>query len=325
MNVFRENTPLKENDICVVLDSSNNGFDYPIHNHPEVEINLVMGMSGKRIVGDSTEIYQENDLVILGPYLYHKWYGDDVLLNKKKPYRVITIQFDSKQFSTNMMMKDSFYGIRNLLKESMRGIQFTGKTFESARRIMIEMTENKGFENTISFLKLLDVLSKGQDRRYLTLLEFESPGPKANNHRIQIAYAYILQHYSDPNFKMSDVAEQVQMTENAFSRFFQKQSFRSFSDFLIDLRLGKACKLILETDKTISEIGYMAGFNNLANFNRLFKKYRKYTPNEFRKKYLQDGDFAWDQQVTPWQFVPSDVGNNEIIKPMIYSTRILHL
>lgn len=325
MNIFRENTPLKDNDICVVLDSSNNGFDYPIHNHPEVEINLVIGMSGKRIVGDSTETYHENDLVILGPYLYHKWYGDDDMLKKKRPYRVITIQFDPKQFATSMMMKDSFYSIRNLLKESSRGIQFTGKTFESARRIMIEMTENKGFENTISFLKLLDLLSKGQDRRYLTLLEFESSGPKANNHRIQIAYAYIQQHYSDLNFKMSKVAEKVQMTENAFSRFFRKQSFRTFSDFLIDLRLGKACKLILETDKTISEIGYISGFNNLANFNRLFKKYRKYTPNEFRRKYYQDGDFAWDKQVTPWQFVPSDVESNEIIKPMIYSTRILHL
>ncbi len=325
MNVFRENTPLKENDICVVLDSSNNGFDYPIHNHPEIEINLVMGMSGKRIVGDSTENYEENDLVMLGPYLYHKWYGDEELQKNKKQYRVITIQFDGNQFSNSMMLKDSFYAIRNLLKESVRGIQFTGKTFEAARKIMIEMTENKGFENTISFLKLLDTLSKGQERRFLSFLEFETTGAKANSNRIQIAYAYIMQHYSDPDIKMGDVAEQVQMTENAFSRFFQKQSFRSFSDFLIDLRLGKACKLILESDKTISEICYSSGFNNLANFNRLFKKYRGFTPNTFRKKYLNNEEFAWDKQVTPWQFVPSDVQNNEIIKPMIYSTRILHL
>jgi AraC-like DNA-binding protein len=325
MNVFRENTPLKENDICVVLDSSNNGFDYPIHNHPEIEINLVMGMSGKRVVGDSTENYENNDLVMLGPYLNHKWYGDETLLKNKQPYRVITIQFDANQFSASMMMKDSFFAIRNLLKESIQGIQYTGKTFETAKNIMIEMTENKGFDNTISFLKLLDVLSKGTERRFLSFLEFDISGPKTNNNRIQIAYAYIMQHFADPNFKISDVADQVQMTENAFSRFFQRQSFRSFSDFLIDLRLGKACKLILESDKTISEICYTSGFNNIANFNRLFKKYRGFTPNEFRKKYLLDADFAWDKQVTPWQFVPSDVQNKEIVKPMIYSTRILHL
>ncbi len=325
MNVFRENTPLKDNDICVVIDSSNNGFDYPIHNHPEVEINLIMGMSGKRVVGDSSENYEENDLVILGPYLYHKWYGDEILLHNKNSYRVITIQFDAKQFSNSMMMKDSFYTIRNLLKESLRGIQFTGKTFDAARKMMIEMTENKGFDNTISFLKLLDILSKGVERKFLTHIEFETNNPKANNHRIQSAYAYIMQHYAEPEFKMGDVAKQIRMGVNNFSHFFQKHSFRSFSDFLIDLRLGKACKLILESDKTISEIGYKSGFNNLANFNRLFKKYRGFTPNEFRKKNLLGGDFAWDKQVTPWQFVPADTLNNDIIKPMLYSTRILHL
>ncbi|MBK6566599.1 MAG: hypothetical protein IPG18_15720 [Saprospiraceae bacterium] len=154
------------------------------HNHPEVEINLVMGMSGKRVVGYSTEFYEENDLVILGPYLNHKWYGDETFLKNSKPYRVITIQFDSKQFSTSMMMKDSFYAIRKLLEESVRGIQYSGKTFDIARNIMLEMTENKGFDNTIAFLKLLDVLSRGSEKRYLSLFEFDTTGLITNNNRI---------------------------------------------------------------------------------------------------------------------------------------------
>lgn len=232
MNVFHENTPLKDNDVCVVLDSSNNGFDYPIHNHPEVEINLVLGMSGKRVVGDSTESYFENDLVIIGPYVYHKWFGDDNLLNKNEPYRVITIQFDAKLFSNSLLLKDSFFSIRNLLKESSRGIHFTGKTFEKASSIMIEMTENKGFDNTISFLKLLHLLSKGQDRRFLSFLDFEISSSRMNNHRIQIAYACIMQHYTDAAFKMKEVASKLQMSETAFSHFFQKQSFRCLVIFL---------------------------------------------------------------------------------------------
>ena len=325
MNIFHENTPLKDNDICVVIDSSNNGFDYPIHNHPEVEINLILGMSGRRIVGDSVEEYKDNDLVIIGPHVYHKWYGDEDLLKKNEPYRVITIQFDLKQFSNSFMLKDSFYTIRQLLKESLRGIQFTGKTFDDASKIMIEMTQKKGFENTISFLKLLNILSKASAQKFLSFLKYDTKETMSISHRIQIVNAYVLQHFTDHGFKMSDVAKQVRMSTNAFSHFFQKQSFRSFSDFLIDLRLGKACKLILESDKTISEIGYLSGFNNQANFNRLFKKYRGFTPNEFRKKNLQDDDFAWDKQVTPWQFVPSDILNKEVIKPLSYSTKILHL
>jgi AraC-like DNA-binding protein len=325
MDVFIENTPLKDNDVCVVLDSSNNGFDYPIHNHPEVEINLIMGMSGKRVVGDSNESYFENDLVIIGPYVYHKWFGDDNLLNENKPYRVITIQFDPKLFSNSLLLKDSFFSIRNLLKESARGIHYSGITFEKASKIMIEMTENKGFDNTISFLKLLHVLSNGTDKKFLSFLNFEISGSRINNHRIQIAYAYIMQHYPNPEFKMKDIAKQLQMSETAFSHFFQKQSFRCFSDFLIDLRLAQACKLILESDLTIGEIGYKSGFNNLSNFNRLFKKYRGLTPKEFRKKHFQNLDFSWDKQVTPWQFVPANATGNDIIKPVEYSTKILHL
>ena len=190
---------------------------------------------------------------------------------------------------------------------------------------MIEMTENKGFDNTISFLKLLHLLSKGLDRRFLSFLDFEISGSRMNNHRIQIAYACIMQHYTDSAFKMKDVASKLQMSETAFSHFFQKQSFRCFSDFLIDLRLAKACKLILESDMTISEIGYKSGFNNLSNFNRLFKKYRGFSPKEFRKKHFQNLDFTWDKQVTPWQFVPTNENENDILKPVEYSTKILHL
>jgi AraC-like DNA-binding protein len=224
-------------------------------------------------------------------------------------------------------LKDSFFSIRNLLKESSRGIHFTGKTFEKASKIMIEMTENKGFDNTISFLKLLHLLSKGLDRRFLSFLDFEISSSRMNNHRIQIAYACIMQHYTDAAFKMKEVASKLQMSETAFSHFFQKQSFRCFSDFLIDLRLAKACKLILESDMTISEIGYKSGFNNLSNFNRLFKKYRGFSPKEFRKKHFQNLDFTWDKQVTPWQFVPTNENENEndILKPVEYSTKILHL
>src|SRR5690606_38036500 len=162
------NTPLQDNDIFVVLDSVNNGFDYPIHNHPEVEINLVMGISGHRIVGDSSEPYSGKDLVMMGPYLHHKWYGDEESDVRNSNYRVITIQFDPNQFNMKFFAKDSFVGLLNLLNESRRGIQFTGKTFDAAARIMVEMTQSRGFDNVILFLKLLNEFAKSSDARYLT-------------------------------------------------------------------------------------------------------------------------------------------------------------
>ncbi|MBK9016413.1 MAG: hypothetical protein IPM82_21365 [Saprospiraceae bacterium] len=104
----------------VVLNSFNNGFNYPIHNHPEFELNLVSGISGERIVGDSTEHYFDNDLVLLGSNLYHKWDGDEALLHSGQPYRVITIQFGMDLFSSKLLQKDRFYKIRKLLQDASR-------------------------------------------------------------------------------------------------------------------------------------------------------------------------------------------------------------
>jgi AraC-like DNA-binding protein len=114
------------------------------------------------------------------------------------------------------------------------------------------------------------------------------------------------------------------MSESAFSHFFQKYAFRSFTQFLVDLRIGHACKLLLDTDDTVAQISAKSGFNNLANFNRLFKKYRSCTPLEYRKRYLEKTAFDWSKQPTPWQFIPSDSRTRQTVQPLEYSTRLLH-
>ena len=325
MNIYREITPLRAPDVFVVLDSVCNGFDYPVHNHPEYELNLVAGMSGTRIVGDSTERYTDYDLVLLGPYLYHKWDGDDQLQQSGQPYRVITIQFARDLFSGQLFQKERFYKIRQMLKDSSRGIKFHGKTFEEAMRIMINLTEDKGFTNIIEFLQLFDLLSQSAETTYLASEGFTPQALRSDSNRIQVAYGYILKHFSDSNMKIGDVAAQVNMSDSAFSHFFQKYAFRSFTDFLIDVRVGHACKLLLDTDETVNRICGKSGFNNLANFNRLFRKYRQCTPVEYRRRYLEKSDFDWTRQITPWQFLPSKTQPKEGIKPMAYSTRLVHL
>lgn len=326
MNIYREITPLKTPDVFVVLDSVCNGFDYPIHNHPEYEINLIAGMSGTRIVGDSTERYTEYDLVILGPYLYHKWDGDEHLQRAGKPYRVITIQFAMDLFSGQLFQKEQFIKIRKLLRDASRGIKFHGQTFETAMHIMAGLTENKGFTNIIDFLRLLDLLAGSTEATFLASEGFSPQAPCTENNRIQVAYGYILKHFTNPDLKIGDVSNLLNMTESAFSHFFKQYAFRSFTQFLIDVRIGHACKLLLNTDETVNQICFKSGFNNLANFNRLFRKYRSCTPLEYRRRYLAKNDFDWTKQITPWQFLPAQsttAGTG--IKPRAYSTKLVHL
>ncbi len=324
MEVYREITPLKESDVFILLDSFNNGFDYPIHNHPEFELNLVLGSSGTRIVGDSTEFYSENDLIFIGPYLFHKWDIDKSKVPEGTPSRVITIQFRMDLFNSQFFKKSQFGKINRLLRDSARGIKFHGETFEKATEMMIGLTEDKGFLNIIEFLRLLNLLSNSRETTFLASAGFSPEGIPSKGNRIQVAYSYILKNY-DKDIKVEDVASLLNMSISAFSHFFKKYTNKSFRQFLIDVRLGHACKLLLSTDQNIKQICYSSGFNNLANFNRLFKKYRSCTPFEFRRRSTEKNAFDWTKQMTPGQFLPSGTNYQEAFQPSEYATtRVLH-
>lgn len=317
-------TPLRPHDTFVIIDSVGNGFDYPIHNHPEFEINLVMGISGVRIVGDSTERYNDIDLVLLGPFLYHKWDGDKAMQESGKPYRVITIQFALDLFNGQMFQKEKFHKIKQLLSDATRGIHFTGTVVNKIAEMMVKLTEESGFKCVIDFLTLLEILANSTEVSYLSSLGFSPIVPQVNNNRIQMAYSYIIDHFHDPELRISDVASFVNMGDSAFSHFFQKFAFRSFTQYLIDLRIGHACKLLLDTDNTVAQISDASGFNNLANFNRLFKKYRNCSPIAYKKMYVEKNDFDWSNQKNAWQFLPSKTSLTNVITPVMAGTKLVH-
>ena len=325
LNIFREITPLGQNDVYVLLDSYSNGFDYPIHSHPEYELNLVMGVSGVRLVGDNTERFNEYDLVLLGPYLYHKWTGDEYEDGKLKKYRVVTIQFSIDLFEGPMFQKERFYRIRKMLDNSIRGIKFEGDVFKTAMTKMLSLTKDKGFTNILEFIDLLDLLSKTQSITYLASEGFTPATLKWESKRIQQAYNYIIKNFSETKFKLNDVAALINMSESAFSHFFRKYTNKSFTEFLTDVRIGHTCKLLLSTDETISQIAYRSGFNNIANFNRLFKKNKNCTPLEYRQRHKEKTIYDWQEEINMWQVLPPNSKNVDMIGPAINTTKVTHI
>jgi AraC-like DNA-binding protein len=269
-------------------------------------------------------LYSGNDLVFIGPYLFHKWDIDPAIHREETPSRVITIQFKMELFSSQLFQKSGFGKIRRLLEDSSRGIKFHGETFEKATEMMIGLTEERGFSNIIEFFQLLQLLSNSTETTYLASAGFAPKGIPAKGKRIQIAYHYILKNYDKP-IKIEAVASLLNMSTSAFSHFFKKYTNKSFRQFLVDVRLGHACKLLLDTDQNIKQICYRSGFNNVANFNRLFKKYRSCTPYEFRLRSLAKDSFDWTSQLTPGQFIPSGKDVKESFQPTSYSTtRVIH-
>jgi len=323
MKVYQEITPVTGGDLFVILDSVNNGFEYPIHNHPEFELTLVSGSAGTRIVGDSTAQYKEDDLVLIGPYLFHKW--DDELRKgtKENPCRVITIQFDMHLFDKAFLTKKPFTQMQNLMVNSGRGIRFYGRTRREAYKQMQKLVKLSGVQSAASFLLLLDLLSKSKEFEYLASEGFNVNPVQVNSKRLHAAYQYIMKHFKESSLKMSDVAGEVNLGDSAFSHFFKKATNRPFSDYLIAMRVEHACKLLIESDEQISRVAFLSGFNNIANFNRIFKDTHQCTPMQFRKIYQEKSKFDWNKQITPGQFIPPGGNQFQLNKPASYGTKVV--
>ncbi len=283
MKIYREITPLTPGDIYAIFSYPNATFDYPLHNHPEYEINLIMRASGNRIVGDKMEKYKEFDLVLLGPYLTHAWDGVDTDKQKYPTTHTVVLQFGEQLFQNNFLSKRAFQPIKTMLDYSVRGIEFYGETGAIVRRKMLELVNLGEFEGAIVFLEILQILATSNENRFVASVGYSSKIPSPENKRMDRVYEFIMENYQE-KITLHQVANMVNMSDSAFSHFFKKSTKRSFSKFLTDARLAHACKQLLETQDSVSEICFQCGYTNLSNFNRLFKKYKGMTPVAYRQQ-----------------------------------------
>ena len=305
MIIYKEITPLTQHDIFVIVNSKNVGFDYPIHYHSEFELSLILNSSGNRIVGDSVEKYKLNDLVLIGPEIYHKWDDDDLPPERKNTAHVITIQFSNDILDQPLFLKESFLAIRNLLTDSQRGLKFTKETFKIVSDKMQNLDSFKDFKAVLEFLQILHLLSISKDKTYLSSKGFSSIKNDEKSDRINKMYEYILSQFNDPSLRITELANEFNMSASAFGHFYKKSTNKSFTQFVVDLRLGHSIWLMQNSNKSISEIAFESGFNNIANFNRLFKKNKFITPKQYRRNLKQSNDFNWKEQLSPNQFIPS--------------------
>ncbi len=276
-NIEREITPVKDDEFFILLNHENAKFDYSVHYHPEYELNLVFNSSGRRIVGDSINNYTNIDLVLIGPNTYHAWKADEA----SKSSHVITIQFAENLFNMNLLNKKLMSPIKNMFENSYRGIEFSEETKTIIKEKILKLSLTHGFDSILDFFSILYDLAISRNQKLLASSSFKSNFILPQNSRIKKVIKYLQNHYSD-DISLTEVASSINMSDSAFSHFFKKRTNHSFSDYLIDIRIGHASRMLLETNDNISEICYKCGFNNLSNFNRLFKKKRGCTPREFR-------------------------------------------
>lgn len=283
-NIIKEITPLSDKDCFYIADRRKTEFTYPLHSHDEYELNYVENAAGvKRIVGDSVEIIGDYDLTLItGEDLEHVWEQHKC---KSKNIREITIQFSSDLFFDNFIHKNQFDSIRRMLEKSKKGISFPMEGIMKVFPMLDTLSsEKEGFYSVIKFLSILYELSLIENTQTLASSSFAKIDDSTDSRRVRKIYDYINEHYTD-QITLDELANLIGMTPVALSRFFKLRSGRTISDYIIDIRLGNATRLLVDTTNSISEICYESGFNNLSNFNRVFKRKKECTPTEFRENF----------------------------------------
>ena len=276
--ISREITPISTDELYLLQNHYHAQFDYPIHFHPEYEINLVFNCSGKRFIGNSIEQFKNIDLALIGSNVMHAWKSE----SKNNNARVITLQFSKELFGERLLKNKELTAINNLLNNSKNGVVFTGKGLLSLKSKLLSLVKSTGLQCLIDFIILLQEMSESPYRVVLNSSSSLSEMEAHKNFRILEACEYLKINYQK-QIKIGDIAAMVNMTPSAFSHFFKKRTYRSFTDYLIDIRISHVCRLLQETDLSIAQISDMNGFNNICNFNKLFKNRKKITPKEFRK------------------------------------------
>lgn len=285
--VITEITPLSEKDCFHIVERHKTEFTYPLHQHKEYELNFIENGRGvRRIVGDSVEEIGDFELVLVGgESLEHVWEQGSCT---SKDIREITIQFSADIFGGELLSKNQFATIKRMLRRADHGLSFPVsaimKVYSSLDTIA---KESSRFVQFLKFLYILYELSVADEARVLASSSFAHTSRSTESRRVQKVKQYINDNYSK-TLKLADLAGIVGMTPVAFSRFFRQRTGRTLSDYIVDIRLGYAARMLVDSSKNISEICYECGFNNLSNFNRTFKAKRGFTPRDFRAMFKKN-------------------------------------
>ena len=281
-NIIREITPLTQNDCFTIFSRVKKEFSFPLHYHEELELNLIINAKGaRRIVGDHIDCIDDLELVLVGPNLYHAWFTHQC---KSEEIREVTIQWHKDLFDDKLLRRNQLSFIRSMVERSQKGILFSKDTTRALAPRILSLNQKNGFDSVLELLSILHDLSISRNMRTLSDVSFTNEHFTYNSRRIEKAFEYMNNNYDKP-VTLGEVAKLVNMTEVSFSRFIKKRTGNTFIDSLNEIRLGHASRMLIDTTHSIAEISYNCGFNNISNFNRIFKKKKTCTPKEFRENF----------------------------------------
>jgi len=253
------------------------------HFHPEYEIVLNIKSNGTRIIGDSVELFDQYDMVLIGSKIPHSWnyYKTERGLPEKHG---ITVHFKQASLGDSLLAQHELHCVRELLSEAERGIGFSVEDAKKAEKHLVQMISNKGIDKMIDFFNVLRIMC-GVDKKSLLCSEnYKQAYDERGNKRMAEVYTYIRENYFKP-VTLEKISKIARMSPFAFSRFFKKNCGAGFVEYLNRVRTNKACYLLRETDYQVHDIAIECGFGSISNFNKQFRKTESISPRDYRAQF----------------------------------------
>lgn len=294
MKIVRtEMTPLINN--CIYLDyreqhhlSSFNESSPSFHQHPELQLTFILEGYGKRIIGNKISPFEPGDMVFIGSNVPHIWLSDAAFYSQETPLRskVITVYIDPRIFQQMFEYVKEANDIKKMIAQASKGINIYGETRRMIAEKLISLSQTDGFERVYGLLHILDLITRTTEKNLIINSEEDVPKGQYSDRLIDVL-RFIKSNLAE-EITLDQVAEIACMTKQSFCRFFKERTKKTFSQYLVELRMAHACKLLIEVDRPISVIASLCGYSSNSHFSKIFREYVGQTPNEFRANVVKN-------------------------------------
>jgi len=279
------------------VDTGGNSFSvkedlYPYlynhwHYHPEIELTFIRKGTGMRLVGDSMEQFKDGDLILLGANVPHLWRSDAVYFSKQPGLHIeaVAIHFKRDFWGSDFLDLPEMKQIKDLLEKSKRGIRVTGKTQQAIAPKMEAALKAGDSARIVLLIDMLATIAASKEHKFLSSAGFLKSYSLANTDKINVIYDYTFNNFQK-ELSIKEIASVANLSPHSFCRYFKTRTLKTYWQFLLEVRIGYACRLLIEDKLTVARICYECGFNNLSNFNRHFKSITNKTPLQYVKQYM---------------------------------------
>jgi AraC-like DNA-binding protein len=253
------------------------------HFHPEYEIVLNLKSNGTRIIGDSVELFDHFDLVLIGGKIPHSWnyYKSEKGLPENHG---IMLHFRQSSLGDALLAQHELHCIRGLLEDADRGIAFSVEDARKVEKHLTQMISSTGIDKMIDFFNIMRIMCNSDKKVHLCSENYKQAYDERGNKKMADVYTYIRENYFR-SLTLEKISRIAHMSPFAFSRFFKKHSGAGFVEYLNRVRTNKACYLLRETQYQVHDIAVECGYGSISNFNKQFRKTEGISPRDYRAQF----------------------------------------